>query len=378
MRKTKVLVVDDSSFSRRAISECLSRDPEVEVVGTASGGQHAIALVDALEPDVMTLDIEMPDLDGLSTLRALQKKHPHLPVIMCSSLTERGASATLQSLAEGACCYVTKPRVGSSFADNLNRLSADLLPKVKALGARSFIKRRVADRMHSPVPPRPENSLPKQSVTPVTPTFSMEKALESSSHPQRIDAIVIAASTGGPAALATLLPSLPKDLSVPVAVVQHMPAVFTRLLAERLNAECAIPVQEAQTKSPFLPGTILIAPGGFHLSLELNHPHPTTILTQDEPDQFCRPSANRLFQSAARIFGQNTLGIVLTGMGCDATDGCREIRKYGGRVIAQDEASSIIWGMPRSVAENGLANSILPLRKIAQEIIFRTSIFRRK
>lgn len=375
MRKTKVLVVDDSSFSRRAISECLSRDPEVEVVGTASGGHQALALVDALKPDVLTLDIEMPDLDGLATLRLLQKKHPSLPVIMCSSLTERGASATLQSLAEGACCYVTKPRVGSSLADNLNRLSADLLPKVKALGARFFQKRKFA---HPPVHPTPKNWLPKQSVPPSTPPLSMEKELESFSQPQRIDAIVIAASTGGPAALATLLPSLPKDLSVPVAVVQHMPPVFTRLLAERLSAECAIPVQEAQTKSPFVPGTILIAPGGFHLSLELSHGNPTTILTQDEPDQFCRPSANRLFQSAARIFGQNTLGIVLTGMGCDATEGCREIRKYGGRVIAQDEASSIIWGMPRSVAENGLANSILPLRKIAQEIIFRTSMFRRK
>ena len=386
MRKIRVLIVDDSVFSQNALTHCLSSDESIEVVGVASNGREALEMIGSLDPDILTLDVEMPEMDGLTTLRLLRKSRPTLPVIMCSALTERGATATLEALAEGATCYVTKPNQGHRLEENLDILKADLLPKIKALGPAFWSQRRSARGGHSaakflrshlaqPVQSTPQKS-PQSPASRVSPPPHRPPSLIGPAA-SRIDLVVIAASTGGPAALATILPRLPKDLPVPVAIVQHMPSIFTKLLAQRLSDQSPLPVQEALHGQPLKAGSIVLAPGGYHLRVTKNASGPIATLDQEAPNQFCRPSANCLFESAAFAFGENVLGVVLTGMGNDGTEGCRTIRSRGGQIVAQDEASSVIWGMPRTVVEQGLANSVLPLNEIAREISRRVTLFRR-
>ncbi|HEY3769221.1 MAG TPA: chemotaxis response regulator protein-glutamate methylesterase [Candidatus Angelobacter sp.] len=354
----RILLVDDSSVVRRVLTDVISADPQLEVAGTASNGKIALDRIAQLKPDLVVLDIEMPEMDGLATLAALRKKYARLPVIMFSTLTHRGASATLDALTLGADDYVPKERNSLGLAAAIDDLRRDLLPKIHALCNRDLGR----DQRQA----RPEKKAP---MAPPPPRLTEH----------RIDLVVIGVSTGGPDALCNVLPGIPRDFPVPVVIVQHMPAVFTKLLAERLSAKGALPVKEAQGGEKLQPGTIWLAPGGKHLLI--NPSAEGLFLRVDEtipPRNYCRPSVDVLFESALKITGGRTLGVILTGMGSDGLDSCEQMRKLGGQVVVQDQATSVVWGMPGAVARAGLADAVKPLTEVAQEIVRRVMKSRSK
>jgi len=334
-----VLVVDDSVVVRRLIVDALASEPDIQVVGTAANGRIALTKIEQLNPDVITLDIEMPELDGMGTLRELRKKHRALPVIMFSTLSVAGATATLEALAAGATDFVTKPANVGSIAESQRMIRAQLIPKIQTLGGK-------------------HRSAPTAHVAPV------RRLAPPPARSARIGAIAIASSTGGPDALAKVLSAIPGNLSVPVLVVQHMPPVFTKMFAERLDRACALHVVEASEGMPVTPGTVYIAPGDYHLTVTGRGPSAVTRLTQAAPENSCRPAADVLFRSVAQVYGAATLAVVLTGMGQDGKRGCDQLRAAGAEVIAQDQASSVVWGMPGAVVGAGLAHAVLPLAEI--------------
>ena len=342
MSRIRVLIVDDSVVIRRMISDCLAADPDLEVVGTAADGHIGLAKITQLNPDIVTMDIEMPVLDGLETLKALRKTHPKLPVIMFSTLTERGASATLDALALGANDYVTKPANVGSVQAAIQRIREDLVPKIKGLCRRSTV--------------------------PAIKPLLRRPLTASATGPSRIDVVAIGVSTGGPNALAAMLPGLAAQFPVPVVIVQHMPPLFTRLLAERISTIPGRHAREGVAGAVLAPGDIWIAPGGFHMEVEKGATGTRLLLHQGPPECSCRPAVDVLFRSVARVFGPRALAVVLTGMGQDGMLGSQAIREAGGQVLAQDEASSVVWGMPGAVTEAGLAHKVLPLSQIAEEI----------
>ncbi len=346
MPKSRILVVDDSAVFRRALSDAFAADPDLEVVGTASNGQLALEAISRLKPDLVTLDVEMPVMDGLQTVSEIRKKERRLPILMFSTLTSSGAGATLEALNRGASDYCCKPTGGIGVAQD--QLKRELLPKVRAL----LRLDRIGSAKIAPV---------KKFVPPAMPASRGDT-------PKRVDLIAIGCSTGGPNALANVLPLLPADLPCPVVVVQHMPPVFTRLLAERLDSTSKVKIEEAAHGSVLEPGKVLIAPGDHHMVLERSGTTTRVRLNQDAPENFCRPAVDPLFRSVASIYGGSVLAVILTGMGRDGTKGCEDIRRTGGYVIGQDEATSVVWGMPGSIVEKGLANEVLPLERIAGEI----------
>jgi len=349
MRKIRVLIVDDSVVIRRLLTDILSADPEIEVAGTAPNGKIALAKLPQINPDLVTLDIEMPELDGLNTLPELRKAYPNLPVIMFSTLTERGASATLEALSRGASDYVAKPANVGSVAAGMETVRVQLLPKIKSLCPFNQ-------------PAATSSDLPAIKVAPAKPLNRL---------PQRVDCLLIGSSTGGPQALTAVLKSLPADFPVPIVVVQHMPPVFTRHLANRLNQECALEVHEASAGMTLRPGHVLIAPGDYHLELCRQGTAVKTVLTQGPPENSCRPAVDVTFRSAAALYGPGSLAVVLTGMGQDGLRGGEHLVRAGGKLLAQDEATSVVWGMPRAVAQAGLTEMVLPLDSIASELIRR-------
>jgi two-component system chemotaxis response regulator CheB len=360
----RVLVVDDSVVIRRLVTDALSADDEVEVAAIAANGSIALQRIPQVNPDVVTLDVEMPEMDGLETLKQLRRKYPRLPVIMFSTLTQRGAEATLDALALGATDYVTKPANVGSVTLALARVREQLLPKIKALGKPLGLRQpavetpatTVSGRPSSPVPSLPAHvAIPRRGETADT-----------------IDVIAIGVSTGGPNALAEILPALPVTLPVPIVIVQHMPPMFTRLLAERLDAQCAIAVSEAFEGSPLRPGHALIAPGDHHMRVVRRGTAACVTLNQGPHENSCRPAVDPLFRSVAELYGPSALALVLTGMGHDGLRGCEHIRARGGRVFIQDEATSVVWGMPGFVARAGLAERSLPLDGIAAELVRAT------
>jgi two-component system chemotaxis response regulator CheB len=354
MRKIRVLVVDDAVVVRRIVTDVLSADPDIEVVGTAANGKLALAKMAQLGPDVVTLDIEMPELDGLGTLVELRKSHPRLPVIMFSTLTERGAVATLEALARGASDYVTKPANVGSVTLAQERIREELIPRIRALAGRVSPP---ASRAGGLPPAAP---LPRSHI----------------SLPLRVDALVIGVSTGGPNALADILPALPAEFPVPIVVVQHMPPVFTKFLAERLAGLSRVAVREGEEGGLLEPGVAWIAPGNHHAVLRRDGAQVRLQLTQDPPENSCRPAVDPLFRSAAQVYGNRTLGVVLTGMGQDGLRGAETIHRAGGQVFAQDEATSVVWGMPGAVVAAGLADRVLPLGSIAGDLVHRTAVGR--
>jgi two-component system chemotaxis response regulator CheB len=352
MRKIRVLVVDDSVVIRRMLTDIFQGDPQIELAGAAPNGRIALAKLPQINPDVVTLDIEMPELDGLETLPELRKLYPKLPVIMFSTLTERGAIATLEALSRGASDYVTKPANVGSVAAGIQKVKDELIPRIKALCSRE-ISPQVGAPAHRP----PISSAPKRGV-------------------QRCDVVVIGSSTGGPQALTAVLTRLPADFPVPIVVVQHMPPVFTNHLAKRLNQDCALEVLEATGTETLRPGQVLIAPGDFHLELQRRGAKVVVARTSNPPENSCRPAVDVLFRSAASIYGPQCLGVVLTGMGQDGLRGSQSIVELGGAVISQDEATSVVWGMPRAVTQAGLAQRVLPLNSIADELMRLTALAR--
>ena len=349
MAKIRVLIVDDAVVIRRLLFDCLAEDPDIVVVGTAANGQIALAKIEQLTPDLVTLDIEMPVMDGLQTLQAIRKTYPRLPVIMFSTLTERGAAATLDALSLGASDYVTKPANVGSVGAALLRIREELIPKIKGLCYRA------------PMPPavvQPRACAQAQSSREAGPASV-----------PRAEILAIGVSTGGPNALSTLLPGLPKNFPAPIVIVQHMPPLFTRLLAERLTTVSGLPAREGEAGALLRPGEIWVAPGGYHMEVEKAGTGAIRLRTHQGPaENSCRPAVDVLFRSVAQVFGARALAVVLTGMGQDGLRGCECIHEAGGQVLAQDEASSVVWGMPGAVSQAGLAGKVLPLHELAVEI----------
>ena len=348
--RVRVLIVDDSAVMRSLLRSVILSDPGLEVVGTAADGAAALESIRLNAPDLILLDVEMPVMDGLATLRELRARGHVMPVIMCSSLTQHGAQVTIEALASGASDYVAKPSGQSGREAASRALIQELLPKIHALTAlqpaRPAATRTV---LAMPAPPTLAASLP---ATP--------------------QVLAIGVSTGGPAALDVLLPELPAHFPLPVLIVQHMPEVFTSLLAERLSRRCTLQVCEAAEGMPVLAGSVYIARGNWHLeTLAAARPRaPVTIhLTQEAPENHCRPAVDKLFRSTAHVYGSGVLAVVLTGMGYDGLAGSREIVERGGAVLAQDQATSTVWGMPGAVAQAGLARKVLPLAALAPEIL---------
>jgi len=343
-QRIRVVVVDDSVVIRRLVKDVLADDPNIDVVGTAENGEVALAKIAELNPDAVTMDIEMPRMNGIECVRALRKTHPRLPIVMFSTLTERGASATLDALAAGASDYVTKPSNVGSVAESRQALRDQLIPKLLALTAARRLVVKAA-----PPPPR----LPLAPRTVRTTPFAV---------------LAIGCSTGGPDALAAVLGGLPRELPVPVVIVQHMPPLFTRMLAQRLDSSSQLTVREAVDGEPLVPGTVLIAPGGRHLALKRAAAGAVVALNDDPPENFCRPAVDVMFRSVAALYKDKTLAAVLTGMGRDGALGAKVVRDAGGEVFAQDEQSSVVWGMPGAVVSTSQADRVLPLTDIAREL----------
>jgi len=351
MQVVRVLIVDDSAVIRKVLGNMLASDPEIVVAGTAGNGHQALTRIPETKPDLITLDIEMPHMDGLETLVEIRKLYPKLPVIMFSTLTERGAAATLDALARGASDYVTKPSHESADVSQ-ERVREELLRKIKSLCAVRV--------------PRPG---PYPAARPRTISVSTRT-------PARIDVVAIGTSTGGPNALTGLIPQFPADFPVPIVIVQHMPPLFTRLLAERLDSLAPLEVQEGKEGQKLQRGQVWIAPGDYHMTVVRKEKEFVLGLNHDPQENSCRPAVDVLFRSVAQAYGANVLGVVLTGMGADGTRGSAEIREAGGEVIVQDEASSVVWGMPGSVVAANLTDCMYPLGDIVPEVMRRVSMRR--
>ncbi|MHB1011742.1 MAG: protein-glutamate methylesterase/protein-glutamine glutaminase [Desulfobacteria bacterium] len=343
----RVLIVDDSAFMRNALTKMLSSDPGITVVGTAWNGLDAIEKVAELKPDLVTMDLEMPRMDGIEALRRIMATNP-VPVIMVSSLTTEGAQATLDALDLGAVDFV--PKNLSDLSVNIVKVREILIEKVKQIGGRVPGRRGLFRPAPAPATPAP-----------VRPGYRTER---------RIGIVAIATSTGGPKALQDVIPKLPKDLSVPVIVVQHMPPAFTGPFAQRLNEISVLTVKEAEEGEPLRPGVVLVAPGRGHLSVRRAPTGECVVaVSGNRPDLIYRPSADVMMSSVAEMYPGRAIGVILTGMGNDGEKGMRAIKSSGGRTLAQDEATCVVHGMPRAVVEAGLADKVVPIEEVAGEIV---------
>jgi two-component system chemotaxis response regulator CheB len=374
-RPTGILIVDDSVVMRSLLRSVIGADRTLEVIGSAADGASALRVIESLHPGLVLLDVEMPVMDGLVTLKELRRRGHKMPVIMCSSLTRRGATETIEALASGASDYVAKPSGQSGREAAIQSLAQELLPRIHALAGTAqpaFISSAQPAFTSSAQPAIP-GSVPASGPSPATARVPVLLPLASPRQkPQPIssDPVVLAigVSTGGPAALDILLPVLPANFPLPVLIVQHMPEVFTRFFAERLNGRCRLRAREASEGDQVRAGTIFIARGNWHMEVLPGKP-PTLHLTQGPLENHCRPAVDVLFRTAAAVYGSGVMAVVLTGMGSDGMIGCRILRGAGSAVLAQDQATSTVWGMPGAVANAGLAHKVLPLREIVPEIL---------
>ncbi|RMG93475.1 MAG: chemotaxis response regulator protein-glutamate methylesterase [Candidatus Dadabacteria bacterium] len=345
----RVLVVDDTIVYRKIVSDALAEIPGVEVVGTAANGKIALARAQNLLPDLLTLDLEMPVMDGLEVLRRLPEVCPNTAAIMVSTLTQRGGALTMRALELGALDFVPKPQEASA-AVNRAFLRAELEKKIEVFRARR--NALVRPRRSTRPAPRPRTAPAEARAW------------------QGADVVAVGVSTGGPNALARLLPGFPADFGVPILVVQHMPPMFTASLAESLDRKCPLEVREARDGERVEPGRVLIAPGGFHLKVVAGVDGLSRILrlTRDPPEHAVRPAVDYLFRSVAQHFAGRAVGVVMTGMGRDGTEGLTRMKQNGCRTLVQDEATSVVWGMPGSAVEAGVADRVVPLDRLAEEI----------
>ena len=378
MDKVRVLIVDDSAVMRKIIASALQKEPSIEIAGYAANGLQAIEAVQTCNPDVVTLDIEMPEMDGLTALREIRKENKYLPIIMFSSLTHKGAQAAVMALTAGASDYVGKPANATGGIDDAFKvLETELIPKIIGLAKR--VKSRRAREGATEAPKSIAVTAPKTVIAakPTAPIKTSSLASKISKVTSGVlakpaEAVCIGVSTGGPEALMQVFGAFNAPLSVPIFIVQHMPADFTALLAARLSATGVMTVKEAEEGEIAEPGMVYIAPGGFHMTL--SRPGTKTIihLNTEPPENSCRPAVDVLFRTAAEVYGNSLLTVMLTGMGYDGLKGSQVVKEKGGQLIAQDEATSVIWGMPGAVVQAGLADAVLPIDKITDEIIFRT------
>ena len=338
----RVLIVDDSGFFRRRLTEIFAADPGIEVVGTAANGQEAVDQVPRLKPDVITMDIEMPIMDGITAVRRIMASRP-TPILMFSSLTTEGATATFEALEAGAADYL--PKRLEDIATDRNVAIRELTARVRLLAAR-----------RAPPAARPPTEAPARA-----PAARPGAA-------GRYSVLAIGASTGGPVALQQVLMALPKDFPLPILLVQHMPATFTGPFAQRLNQMCKISVKEAADGNALMPGQALLAPGGKQMLLEQRAGQVLVRIQEPEPGQNYKPCVDVTFSAVARVFPGKTLALVLTSMGADGREGARLLKQGGSTVWAQDEKSCVVYGMPAAVVEAGLADQVLPLPSIGPGI----------
>lgn len=432
MGSIRVLIVDDSVVIRRLLAESLARDPEIEIVGKAPSGRIAVAKATQLSPDVVALDVEMPEMDGLETLSAIRRVRPDLPVIMLCKNNEHSTALALAATVAGASDYVVKPDSALSTAVAIQRLHEDILPRIKTFGADALVRVATSSlpivappppqetpaarpapgalRLARPgsragVPSRTEQS-PVSGITgptdalralsaklvasatraaavsvpvggklapvPPAPSIPPPMRLPSGSNGEPRGVLAIGVSTGGPSALASVLTDLPASFPLPVLVVQHMPPTFTKLLADRLSRCTPMPVREAQGGEVVRPGEVWIAPGDHHMVVERNGSELHIALHQGPHENSCRPSVDVLFRTVADACRDRAIAVVLTGMGQDGLNGCRWIKDRHGRIIAQDQETSVVWGMPGFVARAGLADHVLPLGHIASQLLKMT------
>jgi two-component system chemotaxis response regulator CheB len=372
MRRIRVLVVDDAVVVRRLVTDILNADPDIEVVGIAANGRIALQKIGQLAPDLITLDVEMPEMDGLETIVELRKTWKTLPVIMFSTLTERGGQATIEALARGATDYVTKPANVGSVTIAQQRVRDELIPRIKALCAHVLPASSATDAATAPGHSSVHGAGGAAAAArPPLATAPLVRAPEFPAVAGSIQCVAIGSSTGGPNALIEIIPRLPANLPVPVVITQHMPPMFTRLMAERLAAISRVRVREAAEGDVLAPGTVWIAPGDFHLVLQRTLKGVICTLSQDPPENSCRPAVDVMLRSAVHCYGAHVLSVILTGMGQDGLRGSEAVHDAGGVVLAQDEATSVVWGMPGFVARAGIARDILPLTQVAPAIITR-------
>jgi len=376
-RRTRILIVDDSAVMRSLVRSVVCSDASMEVVGTAGDGASALSSMQTLRPDLVLLDVEMPVMDGLVTLRMMRTRGFKMPVIMCSSLTQRGAKVTIEALASGASDYVAKPSGQTGREAAIQALAQDLIPKIHALTSQQMVATPIFSAgpgiFGGPAAPAPAGAPPLAGpgrlplVAPATPPVARTQSITANP-----TVLVIGVSTGGPAALDVILPLLPSSFPLPVLIVQHMPELFTKLFAERLNGRCNLAVREAAEGDVVRPGTIYVAKGNWHMEvMGGSRPGaPATLHLQQGPmENHCRPAVDVLFRSAASVWGSGVLAVVLTGMGSDGMLGSKVIRDLGGTVLAQDQATSAVWGMPGAVTNAGLAHRVLPLNAVIPEIL---------
>ncbi len=347
-QKIRVLVVDDSVVIRQLVISALGQSGLFEVVGTAPNGVVALQSIETLKPDVVTLDVEMPDMDGITTLREIRKRSREILVIMFSTLTQRSAETTLQALALGANDYVAKVSNVGSLAESMARLQQELVPKLRQFFVvegdnKSLLVERDLGARLKPNPGRGASS--------------------------KARAVAIGVSTGGPTALAEIVPMFPANMPVPVFIVQHMPALFTKSLAERLQRYSKLMIHEAVEGMPVSKGNIYLAPGDFHMTVCRGNGKENIKLNQEQPENSCRPAVDVLFRSVNETYKGAVIAVVLTGMGQDGKRGVEVLRANGAKVIAQDQKSSVVWGMPGAIVQAGLADSVVDLKNVVSEIV---------
>jgi two-component system chemotaxis response regulator CheB len=408
----RILVVDDSVVIRKLVTSTLSEVRGMEVVATAATGRIALARIPQCNPDIVILDVEMPDMDGIETLQQIRKLAPRLPVIMFSTRTERGAVATIEALTRGASDYVSKPSNMGNAMLAMARVREEMVPKILALtsgrpasahppyaplatlaqaahlASSSPLAKTVPLATLRPAPavsstktiPLPKVTtqvIARPQVTAPNPVIVLDGPirLHRATGPRPpVEIVAIGASTGGPNALAELLTQLPEDFPVPIVIVQHMLATFTRHFADRLAARCRIKIVEANAGDALAPGRAYIARGDHHLLIERRLGRVSLAMNQDAQENFCRPAVDVLFRSVAASYGPGALAVVLTGMGHDGLLGSSAIRDAGGDVIVQDEQSSVVWGMPGFIARAGLASAVLGVEQLADELRRRVAL----
>ena len=342
----RVLIVDDSSVVRRTLKTVLLSDPDFSIVGAGSDGKEGIELALKLKPDLVILDVDMPRMNGLEVLAELKKKNPELAIIMFSSLVQKGSVITLDAISLGADDYFCKPSTGS-VEETIELLKKDLLPRLKAVFKKNQSSSGVIDM------PQAAKKILKEHIKSVTPKI-----------------LAIGVSAGGPEALKVLLTALP-PLPVPAVITQHMPAGFTKSLADHLNSQTRHPVTEAVDGDTLVVGKFLLAPGDYHMVLEPCLAGNKVRLNQNPPENYCRPAVDPMLRSVAKIYGASALTVILTGMGQDGLEGCKVIHKAGGKILVQDQSTSVVWGMPGSVFKEGLAEEALSIHDLASAIMGR-------
>lgn len=333
--RARVLIVDDSAVMRSVISRTLSASSDIEVVGKVENGEIAVNSIKSLDPDIVILDIEMPVMDGITALPLILKEKPSVKVLICSTLSARGADISVRALSLGATECILKP--GSDTIISAKDFQDSLLRLVRTLAFKDVSKSAVVHK----------------------PKFTLQKKV--SVLPPKI--LAIGSSTGGPKALMDLMVDL-KNLPVPIVITQHMPKNFTAMLAKHITDQTGIPTQEGAPGMLLKAGCAYVAPGGYHMTLHKVNENVIIRLNEDPPENYCRPSVNPMLRSLIPIYGDRILAVILTGMGCDGSQACADVANRGGRVIAQDEATSVVWGMPGAVANAGLCSAVLPINEI--------------